>query len=72
MDFWQTMRGEKLISTLTRNIPKLITKQYVVEVDEDNIAATIVDEIEKGSHYVDKFENKQTNKTVIIFEKSVY
>lgn len=72
MDFWQTMRGEKLISTLTRNIPKLITKQYVVEVDKNTIAATIIEEIENGNHYVDKFENEQTNKTVIIFEKSIY
>lgn len=71
MDFLQTMRGEKLINNLNRYIPKIVTKQYIIEVDENNITETISHEIEKGSHYIDKFENEQTNKTVIIFEKYI-
>lgn len=72
MNFWETMRGEKLISILTRYIPQMITKQYVLEVDDKDVITTIVSEIEKGSHYITKFENSQTAKTLIIFEKSAY
>lgn len=72
MDFWQTMRGEKFVSVVTRYLPQLIKKQYIIETDETNMISTIVSEIEKGSCYVTKFANPQTNKITIIFEKSIF
>ena len=72
MDFWQTLRGEKFVSVVTKYLPQLVKKQYIIETNETNMIPTIVSEIEKGNSYVTKFTNPQTNKITIIFEKSIF